>query len=328
MVHINTTDLANNFQAIQNEVLQSGLAESVALSSSPPTEIWSNLTGFEWDGKDPAWVPAFATVAVSHDFGKTIGWTIKEGRDFSRSFPTDTGAFIINEKAAKLIGFKEPVGKIIRWEGMDRRILAVVKDMVMESPFAEVRPTVFFLEYNWRRWITVRLPSTKATKEVLAKIETIFKRYNPGSPFEYNFTSESYKKKFASDERISKLAFYFATLAIFISCLGLFALASYMAEQRAKEIGIRKVLGASVGGLWLLLSGSFMRLVFLSCVIAVPLSWLALSKWLEQYAYRASISLWIILSACLLAGIVALVTVSVQTIKAAFVSPARLIRSE
>ena len=252
-VMMNTPDIYGKYNSLRDELLKTGVLENMAESSSPVTNIWSNQIGFEWKGKDPNTTPLFGIVAATHDFGKTIGWTIKEGRDFSRSFPTDTGAIILNESAVKLTGFKDPVGQIMKWNGKDRPVLAVVKDMVMESPYTPVKPTVFFLDYGWTSVITMRIKPTTPVRDALTRIEPVFRKFNPGSPFEYKFTDEEYARKFENEERIGNLATFFAILAVFISCLGLFGLASFVAEQRTKEIGVRKVLGASVFNLWQML---------------------------------------------------------------------------
>jgi len=327
-VMMNTPELHTNYQAIHDELLQTGAAENMTESSSPATDVWSNLIGFEWKGKDPAWVPSFATIAVSHDYGKTIGWKLLQGRDFSRSFPTDSGMFILNEAAVKLTGFKNPVGEIINWEGQDRRIIGVVKDMVMESPYKPIKPTVYFLEYNWARVITLRIKHNLPVREALSKIESVFKRYNPGSPFDYHFADEQYAQKFADDERIGNLATFFAALAIFISCLGLFGLSSFVAEQRTKEIGVRKVLGASVFNLWRLLSKDFVLLVLLSCAIAIPAAYYFMHNWLLNYEYRTEISGWIFVAAASGALIITLLTVSFQSIRAALMNPVKSLRTE
>ncbi|MDP4129248.1 MAG: ABC transporter permease [Bacteroidota bacterium] len=228
----------------------------------------------------------FGAIAVTHDFGKTVGWKISEGRDFSRAFPSDSGAFILNETALKLTGIKNPVGKAIRWNGKPHTIVGIVRDMVMESPYKPADPTFFTLDYGSSSIVAVSIKPTVPVREALEKIQTVFRKYNPGIPFEYQFTDEDYAKKFADEERIGQLPNIFAVLAIFISCLGLFGLASFIAEQRTREIGLRKVLGASVYSVWRLLSKEFVLLVVVSCLIAVPLSWHFLHQWLQSYEYH------------------------------------------
>jgi len=270
----------------------------------------------------------FCIEAVTHDFGPTVGWKIKEGRDFSRNFPSDTGMLILNEAAVKLTGFKNPVGEIIHWNDKDRKVVGVVNDMIMQSPYIPVQPTIYFLEYNWSNVITMRLKQNLTTKEALARIEPVFKKHNPSSPFEYNFIDEEYAEKFADEEKIGNLATIFAVLAIFISCLGLFGLASFVAEQRTKEIGVRKVLGATVFGLWKMLSKDFVVLVGISCVIAIPISWYGLNAWLQDFEYRTEIQIWIFVVAVVGALAVTLLTVSFQAIKAALTNPVKSLRTE
>jgi putative ABC transport system permease protein len=319
-VDMNTPDFYGHYDAIRNDLLKTGAVTNMAQSNSAPTEVWSNNI-VEWKGKDPATVVSPGTIAVTHDFGNTVGWTIKEGRDFSRNFPSDTGAFILNEAAVQMTGFKNPVGEIIRWLDRDHVIVGVVKNMVMESPYEPVRPTIFHLNPYWARLITIRIKPEVALNEALAKIEPVFKKYNPGSPFVYKFTDEEYAKKFNDERRIGDLSSIFAGFAIFISCLGLFGLASFMAEQRSKEIGIRKVLGASVFSLWRMLSKEFTLLVLISCAISIPIAWYFLHSWLQQYEYRTTLSWWIFAVAAAGALCLTLITVTYQAIKAAVVNP-------
>lgn len=326
-VDMNTPDFFGHYDAIRNELLQTGAVADMSQSNSAPTEVWSNNV-IDWKGKDPDKVVSPGTIAVSHDFGNTVGWTIKEGRDFSRNFPSDTGAFILNESAVKLVGFKEPLGQVIRWLNEDHVIVGVVKDMVMESPYQPIRPVIFHLQPTWTRLIMVRIKPGIPMREGLAKIEPVFKKYNPGSPFVYKFTDDEYAKKFSDEQRIGNLTTFFAVLAIFISCLGLFGLASFVAEKRTKEIGIRKVMGASVFNLWRMLSKDFVMLVFISCAIAIPLAWYGLHQWLQQYEYRTDLSWWIFVIAATGALVITLATVSYQAVKAAVMNPVRSLKAE
>lgn len=325
---MNTPEIYGHYDALRADLLQCGGVEDMAESLSPTTEIWSNQIGFSWKGKDSKADPLFCIEAVTHDFGPTVGWKIKEGRDFSRSFPSDTGMLILNEAAVKLTGFKNPVGEIIHWNDKDRKVIGVVNDMIMQSPYVPVQPTVYFLEYNWANVITMRLKSNLTAKEAIARIGPVFKKHNPSSPFEYQFIDEEYAEKFADEEKIGNLATVFAVLAIFISCLGLFGLASFVAEQRTKEIGVRKVLGASVFGLWKMLSKDFVVLVVISCVIAIPISWYGLHAWLQDFEYRTEIQIWIFVVAIVGALAVTLLTVSFQAIKAALTNPVKSLRTE
>ncbi|HTE25367.1 ABC transporter permease [Flavitalea sp.] len=326
-VDMNTPDLIGHYDAIRNDLMATGVVDNMAESNSAPTAVWSNNV-VEWKGKDPGTVFSPGTIAVTHDFGNTLQWTIKEGRDFSRKFPTDTGAFILNESAVAATGFKDPVGKTIRWLDQEHVIVGVVNDMVMESPYQPIRPTIFHLNPAWARLITIRVKPGISLRDGLAKIEPVFRKYNPGSPFVYKLTNEEYEKKFNDERRIGNLTTVFAVLAIFISCLGLFGLASYVAEQRTREIGIRKVLGASVFNLWKMMSGDFVILVAISCGIAIPLSAYFLREWLQQYEYRTTISLWIFVIAAMSAIMLTLVTVTYQSLKAAIINPVKSLKSE
>ena len=321
-------DLYGKYMVLRDELLQTGVVYDVSQSSTPLSQIRSNQIGFNWEGKDPESLPVFGMVAVTHDFGNTTGWKLKEGRDFSRSFSTDTSAIIINEAAADMIGIDQLVGKVITQDGTPFTVIGIVENLVMESPYTPTRPTIFRLDYNWASHIEIKLKPGVPTREALARVETVFKKQNPGSPFEYTFADQEYENKFRSEERIGKLATIFAVLAIFISCLGLFGLASFVAEQRTKEIGVRKVLGASVPNLWALLSKDFVVLVVVSCLIAVPLSWYFLNGWLSRYEYRTELAWWVFLVAGLGAMLITLLTVSYQAIKASSMNPVKSLRSE
>jgi putative ABC transport system permease protein len=236
---------------------------------------------------------------------------------------------ILNEAAVKQVGMKQDiVGQNIVFNEKNYKVIAVIKDMVMESPYKPVTPTIFLNDPGNVSVITIAIKQTVPVKEALAKIETIFKKYNPSAPFDYNFNDENYAKKFADEQRVGNLATFFTILAIFISCLGLFGLASFVAEQRKKEIGVRKVLGASVFNLWRMLSREFALLVIISCFIAIPLAWFYLHQWLQQYDYKTTISYWVFIYAAVGALIITLLTVSFQAIKAAIANPVKSLRSE
>jgi putative ABC transport system permease protein len=327
-VDMSTPDLYGHYDAIRNDLISTGVVENMAESSSPTTDVFSNQIGFEWEGKTPGTNPLFGTIAVTRDFGKTIGWHIRQGRDFSRDFASDTSAMVLNQAAVELTGFKEPIGKIIRKDKKAYTVVGVIDNMVMQSPYTPVQPTIFFVDYNWANIITVKIKPTAHLQDAMAKVGGVFKKYNPAAPFDYHFTDEVYAQKFSDEERIGKLASIFAILAIFISSLGLFGLASFVAEQKTKEIGVRKVLGASVLNLWGMLSKDFVMLVTISCAFAVPISWYFLSGWLKGYKYHTEISLWIFVIACIGAMAITLLTVSYQSVKAALANPVKSLRSE
>jgi ABC-type antimicrobial peptide transport system permease subunit len=327
-IMMNTPDLYGHYDALRSELIATGKVENMAESSSPSTQVWSNNIGFSWPGKDPNSLPLFGTVATTYDYGKTLHWQIKEGRDFSKSFLTDSSAMILNEAAVKLIGVKNVVGMNIKWDTTPHHVVGVIRNMIMESPYEPVKPTIFLLNAGWANVIIIRLKPLASIKESLAKVEAVFRKYNPSAPFEYKFTDEEYARKFEDEKRIGNLSTFFAALAVFISCLGLFGLASFVAEQRTKEIGVRKVLGASIFNLWQMLSKDFVNLVIISCVIAIPLSWYFLHQWLLKYPYRTEISWWIFLLAGMGAMVITLITVSYQAIKAALMNPVSSLRSE
>jgi ABC-type antimicrobial peptide transport system permease subunit len=321
-----SSPLWGHYDAIRNDLLATGAVENLAESSYTATGFGQN-NSMEWRGKDPHLVVFFRDVNVTHDFGRTIGWKVKDGRDFSKEFATDSAATILNEAAAKIVNFENPIGETIKYSNKNYRIVGIVKDMVTESPYDSIEPAIFFCD-GWMGAITIKMKGNKPVRESLAKIATVFKKYNPLNPFEYRFIDEEYANKFSNELRIGNLATFFAILAIFISCLGLFGLASFVAEQRTKEIGVRKVLGASVFSLWKMLSKEFVALVIISCVIAAPLAWYFLNKWLLNYSYRTEISWWIFVAAGAGALIITLLTVSYQAIKAALMNPVKSLRTE
>ena len=316
------------YNALRNDLIRTGAVDNMFCSSAPSTETPVGNQNFDWNGKDPGSVVLLQTVGVTHDYGQTMDWTVVAGRDFSRSFPADSGSLILNETAAKRMGLTRPIGEIVRWDGKPHQIVGVVKDMVMESPYQPIQPCLFVLDYEWDNFITVRLKPGLPARDALAQTEAVFKKYNPNAPFDYKFVDQEYARKFADEERVGKLASVFAVLAIFISCLGLFGLAMFTAEQRTKEIGIRKVLGASVGNLWSLLSKDFVYLVGIAFVIATPIAYYFLSGWLQKYAYRTEMSWWIFGLAGAGALVITLLTVSFQSIKAALMNPVKSLRSE
>jgi ABC-type antimicrobial peptide transport system permease subunit len=322
-------EIRKHFDAIRTELKNSGAIEEMAASNSPLTGVWNTNGGFDWEGKDPNMAVDFPNNRVSYEFGKTVNWKIKEGRDFSREFATDSAAFIINESAAKFLGFKNPVGEVLKWNDQSFAIIGVVSDIMQESPFYPVRPTLYHTsDYDGMFNVILKLGPQQNVKQSLSSIEKVWKKYTPDVPFDYKFVDEEFGNKFRAEERIGKLSSYFAILAVLISCLGLFGMASFVAEQRTKEIGIRKVLGASVVNLWRLLSIEFFVLVLLSCIIAAPIAWYYLSGWLTNYDYRVEIKWHVFVLAALAALMITLLTVSFQAIKAAIANPVKSLRTE
>lgn len=328
MIHVNTPDIHDHYDAVRDELLKTGTVTAIAESMSPATDVWSNNTGFNWAGKDPGLQADFATVGISHDFGTTVGWQFTDGRNFSRTFSTDSSGFVLNETAVKFMGLINPVGKTIQWNDRNFKVIGVVKDMLMSSPYEPVKQTIYFIPRRAGNFVTIRINPGSSAREALPHIEAAFKKYSPSSPFNYDFVDTEYAAKFAAEERIGKLASFFAILAILISCLGLFGLASFVAEQRTKEIGIRKVLGASILNVWSLLSKDFIVLVGIAFTIATPIAYYFLDNWLQQYQYRTDISWWIFALSGVGALLITLLTVSFQAIKAALMNPVKSLRSE
>jgi putative ABC transport system permease protein len=331
LINIETNDheLGKQFNAFRQDLIKSGAISEAAQSSSPATRINNHSYDVNWQGKDPGLAVDFATIRITTEYGKTVGWQFKAGRDFSAKFLVDSSKVILNEAAVKYMGLKDPVGQTISLGSGNKpfTVIGVVKDMVMGSPYEPAEQTIFNIGDSFDA-IIIRINPQVSTHEALKKIEAICKTYTPDVPFSYQFVDDEYAKKYADEERIGKLSTSFALLAIFISCLGLFGMASFMAEQRTKEIGVRKVLGATVFGLWRLMSKDFVMLVIISLLIATPVSYYFMHNWLQHYTYRAQLSWWIFGATAAGAIIITLLTVSYQSIKAALANPVKSLRSE
>jgi putative ABC transport system permease protein len=328
-IYLATNEIHNHFEAVRTELKSMGAIVEMTEAGSPTTNVWNTNGGFNWQGKDPALAVSFPNNGVDFDFGKTVGWKFKQGRDFSRDFASDSLTFVINEAAAKFMGFDNPVGQTLSWDDQQYTIIGVIEDMIIESPYEPVRAAVWHID----RWDNINLAIAKlnpemSSHEALEKVKTVFTKYDPANPFNSTFVDEEYARKFSDEERVGKLASFFAVLAIFISCLGIFGLASFVAEQRTKEIGVRKVMGASVVNLWGMLSKDFLVLVVISLLLAMPLAWYFMTNWLQKYQYRSDIAWWIYASAGVGALVITLLTVSYQSIKAALANPVNSLRTE
>lgn len=321
-------DLTGKYTLFKEQALKTPGVQQVSRITQTPTQIENGTGGVEWEGKDPNTLPMFTQAAVGYDFVKTLNVRVLQGRDFSKDFATDSVGYIINEAALKKIGYKDPVGKPLKFWGKQGKIIGVLKDFHFNSLHQPINPLVIRMGENIEYGSAlVRLNPTK-TNQALTDLEKICKQLNPKFPFTCNFSDSEYQKLYSSEQVVSKLANAFAFLAIFISCLGLLGLALFTAEQRTKEIGIRKVLGASFGSLFSLLSREFLFLVCISLVIASPIAWWVMNNWLQNYAYRTPISWWIFLSAGGIAILIALITVSFQATKAAIANPIKSLRTE
>jgi len=327
MVSGMSEDLVHNYTALKNEMIVKGIATSVTMSSSSATGINLHDDISNWPGKQPGERITLGTVWVNKDYFKTLGMKIKQGRDFEGV--SDKATVILNEAAVKRLGLKEPLNQTIKYD-TTRTIIGVVKDALMQSPYSPADPTMFVYDYDPspQSVILYRLSPQITTQDAIVKLGPIFSKYNPAYPFDYQFEDADYAAKFNSEMLIGRLGGIFAGLAIFISCLGLFGLAAYMAEQRNKEIGIRKVLGASVSQIWLLLTEDFIVPLLISCLIASSVAFYFLHHWLQNYDYRITIGPWVFISAAVAAIVITIATISFHAIKAAIANPVKSLRGE
>jgi len=323
-----TGELHNHFDAVKADMMKAGVITEMAEASSPMNAIHNGKGDIYWKERDPAATYDFATIYVSPEYGNTSGWQITAGRDFSRQFITDSSAVILNEAAVKYMGLTNPVGEIIRFDNKDHTVIGVTKDMVMESPYEPARQTIYYFKDNGFDYLIFKINPTISAHEAINKIAATYKSYSPSVPFSYQFANDEYAKKFNDEERIGKLAGFFSILAIFISCLGLSGMASFMAEQRIKEIGVRKVLGATVFSLWQLLSKDFIVLISISLLLAVPAAYYFMHTWLQNFPYHTGLSWLIFAAAGCGALVITLLTVSYQSIKAAMANPVKSLRTE
>jgi ABC-type lipoprotein release transport system permease subunit len=324
-------DNEKHYDLIKNELLSSGAAVSVTKSMSPITQRWSDSWGFSWPGSKPGDNKIdFIRFSTDADFVKTMGVTLLEGRDIDiKNYPGDSTSVLLNETAVKVMNLKHPVGTTIKEEGGGEwHVVGVIKDFVFESPYQKIQQLMVNGPAAWFNVIHYKLNPSLSTDKALAMARKIFDKYNPQYGFDYHFVDEAYAQKFEQEKRTGTLAGLFAGLTIFISCLGLFGLATYMAENRIKEIGVRKVLGASVAGITALLSKDFLKLVIISFIIASPIAWFAMDKWLQTYNYRVHIEWWVFAMTAIVSIIIAIITVSYQAIKAAITNPVKSLRSE
>ncbi|HLY69930.1 MAG TPA: FtsX-like permease family protein, partial [Puia sp.] len=330
-------DMTKHFGTIKQDILNTGIAENVALSDHPIIYGGNNTDGLTWASKTPGARILISWRDVSPEFISTSGMKILEGRDFQMTDSTDVDHppkninVLITESMAKLMGKGSAIGKTIKDESgtINANVVGVVKDYVYGYMYGKPDPVIFFcIPDRMESIMYVHIKRLSDPEQSLAKLEVVMKKNNPAYPFQYKFVDDQFDQMFLSEMLISKLTRVFAALAIVISCLGLFGLAAYTAERRIKEIGIRKVLGASVSGITALLSKDFLKLVMTSCVVAFPIAWLSMNNWLKNYPYRINISWSIFLIAGLLAMLIALVTISFQSVRAALMNPVKSMRSE
>jgi len=319
-------DLGQNYTALKNELLQKGIVASVSTATSPATGVYWHSDLDRFPGKAPGETVEMGTIITGEDYFKTLGMSFALGHDFKNGY--DSTSVVFNEAAIKRLRIKNPINQLISWGGRQYSIVGVVKDALMVSPFSSADPTMFYCDPKPQDNIMYRLSPHIKTQEAITQLTAIFNKYNPSFPYGYQFADDQYVTKFGQEVLIAKLASIFAALAIFISCLGLFGLAAYVAEQRTKEIGVRKVLGATVSQVWILLSKDFIVLVLISCVIATPVALYFLQHWLLKYDYRISIGPGVFIVSAMLAILITIVTISFQAIKAALTNPVKSLRSE
>ncbi len=321
-------DMSKNFRLIKRDLLDQGLATDVTRTNSPITDIWSNTDQFTWEGKQPNQRIAFSQFLADEDFSRTMGIKILSGRDIEPAkYATDSTAMLLSEMAVQQMGLKQPIGVIIKDGQVDWHVVGVVGNFVPGSPFEQMSPIVLQGPYKDQFGaVSFRLKDER--KETLAKIEKVFKQYNPGYPVDYYFATDVHKRKFEGQQNTGQLAAVFAGLTILISCLGLFALATYMAESRIKEVGVRKVLGASVSALVALLSTGFLKLVLIAFVVASPIAWWLMHAWLSNFAYRIEIGWWIFGITGAISLVIAVCTVATQALRAATANPIKALRNE
>jgi putative ABC transport system permease protein len=323
--------LQKNFMTFKDELIKQPGIKNVTSAQSSPLEVGSSTMGVRWPGKDTTQLILFSANPVTYDYIKTMGIELIAGRDFSPDYSLDTNGYLVNEAALQKIGYKDAVGKELTMWGDKGSIVGVMKDYHHNSLHVPIEPLILRLfKKSWNSYwgnIIIRTEKGK-TKEAIASMEKVFRQFNPGFPFRYFFTDEEMFRSYKAEQTVSKLSRYFAFLAIFISCLGLFGLVTFTAEQRIKEIGIRKVLGASVPGIVQMLSKDFIKLVLIAAVIAFPVAWWAMNSWLGDFEYRVNIGWWVFVIAGVVALLIALLTVSFQAIKAAIANPVKSLRTE
>lgn len=322
-----TGDIQKNYTSIKQELFSSGMITSVTRTSSPITSVWWKSGAPDWNGK-----PADLTLIVSGmrtdvDFSKTMGIKILEGKDFS-GMPSDTSAMLLNKAAVEAMNLKQPIGMEMRFGDEKYQVIGVTDNVVMESPFHPVDPMLVFYSPNATGFISIRIQPGVSVQKAIQSFESTFKKYNTDFPFDYSFADAEFSKKFITEDLIGKITNIFAALAIFICCIGLAGLASFTIEKRFREIGIRKILGASVSQVLMLVSKDFLKLVLIAFIIAVPLAWWLMNEWLQQFTFRIGISIWIFVAVGFLILLLALLVVSLNTVKAAVANPVKSLRSE
>jgi ABC-type antimicrobial peptide transport system permease subunit len=321
-----TPDTDKSFAAIKHDLLSSGIIADVTRTSSPITEVWWNTGAPDYDGKPANAQIIMGGLATDVDFSKTMGVKILQGHDFTGT-PADSTSMMLNKAAVDAMKLKNPIGMQMRY-GRTYTIIGVTNNVIMTSPFEPPYPMLMLYDGSNSSMNTMRIKNGVPAQKAITFLQTVFKKYNPSAPFEYKFVDQEFQKKFITEQLISKLTNIFSALAIFICCLGLAGLASFTIEKRFREIGVRKVLGASVQQLLMLISKEFLKLVAIAFVIAVPLTWWLMSNWLDNYKYRININLWLFAVVGICMFVLTLIVVSLNTLKAATGNPVKSLRTE
>ena len=321
-------NLSDQYQLFKDEMIRDGAIKSISRTSDEPTSVSNATSSVEWEGKDPNTTPQFTTMSAGFDFVKTMNLKLTAGRELSKDYASDSTGYLVNESAMKIIQYKNPLGKPLTLWGTKGRIVGVLKDFHYTSLHDPIKPLIVHLGESDGGGVAIIRIRAGMTKTAIEQLEKICKALNPQFPFSYTFSDDQYQKLYKSEEVVSRLSNLFAALAIFISCMGLLGLAMFTAEQRTREIGIRKVLGASISSLFTLLSGEFIILVGMAMLIASPIAWWAIDLWSRNFTYHIKIEWWLFLIAGLTAIVIALLTVSFQSVKAALVKPIQSLRNE
>ena len=313
---------------LREELLKTGAIEDLCILSNPMVGGWTSTFEVEWPGKQPDDKISFVQLATAYHFSETYGVEIVEGRDFSEDYASDSSAILLNEAAVVAMGLSNPVGAKVKWQHQFRTVVGVFKDFIKGSPYQPVQSMIIGFAPQRESIIALRLENSRSISDNLAQLERVFKKHNPAYPFQYSFVDARYEQKFAMEKMLGHLSGLFAGLTLFISCLGLLGLTAFTAMQRTKEIGIRKVLGASVASVVALLSKDFIKLVLIALLMATPIAWYVMNRWLQNFAYRIELQWWMFVLAGLLAVLIALLTVSFQSVKAALINPVKTLRNE
>jgi putative ABC transport system permease protein len=322
-------DMIKNFEAIKKDLFAKNLITDITRTSSPVTDVWSGDDRYKWNGKDTTIRTGFSQFEAEDRFVSMHGFNMILGRDFNKKqYPGDSSALILTQLAVQRMGFSDPIGQIVNYQGRDWHVIGVIKDFIPEAPYSPAFPIIIHYQFKGFGSINFKLNPALSNKEARIAISDVFRKHNPGYVVEYRVVKQEYAMKFAGEIKVATMAALFAGLTIFISCMGLFALSTYMAESRIKEIGVRKVLGASVTNITTLLSKEFIKLVTISFVIASPIAWWAMNNWLKEYSYRVSISWWVFVLTGILSLFIVAATVGYQAVKAAMTNPAKSLRND